>query len=542
MGPILVFGHRNPDNDSICSAVAYAHLKNVTDPDEVYLPARLGPVPPETAWVFERFGVDLPDEITHVRTRVRDAMSPDPFTVRVDDNMLAAGRLMRERGVRALPVVGPDGEVRGLINQRILADLYISETEMLGFEKLPMTVTELAAVLDGRILTGDPSLRLTGSVLIGAMEPETMVGYIGKGDTLIVGDRQRTQPLALEAGALCLIISGGSEPGVGVLDLARAREAAIISSPHDTYATARLVNLGHLVSGLMDQSPLLVGQDALLGEVAEDIMESVHREAIVVDEDGRLEGMITRTNLARGVRRRVILLDHNELSQSAIGVEDAAVVEIIDHHRVGDVQTTAPVMFLNLPLGSTATIVAERYRDLGVVPPDGMAGILLSAVLTDTVLLKSPTTTAVDRAVAARLGEQLRLDPMAFGLEMFRARAERATFSADDAVSGDLKEYRVGDMTIGVAQVETVDAEEFLDRSAEVAAALEAFRRSRRLDLAMLLVTDVVREGSHVFASGKVRVAERALGVELEAGPAWMDGVLSRKKQVAARLLEAAGG
>jgi manganese-dependent inorganic pyrophosphatase len=326
-----------------------------------------------------------------------------------------------------------------------------------------------------------------------------------------------------------------------VLDLAAARGAAIISSPHDTYATARLVNLGHSVGGLMDAAPLLVGPDALLAEVAEDLIDSAHREALVVDEEGRLEGILTRSNLARGFRRRVILLDHNELSQSALGVEDATVVEIVDHHRVGDVQTAAPILFLNLPVGSTATIVAERYRDLGVAPPDGMAGVLLSAVLTDTVLLKSPTTTSTDREVAHRLAAQLEVDPVAFGLEMFRARAELVAFSASDAVSRDLKEYRVGDLAIGVAQVETVDVAEHLERADELGAALADLAERRGFDLAMLLVTDVVREGSQVFAVGKTRIAERALGIDLSAGPVWVDGLLSRKKQVASRLLETVG-
>lgn len=541
MGPILVFGHRNPDNDSICSAVAYAHLKNVTDPDNVYLPARLGPVPIETVWVFDRFGVDLPDEIAHVRTRVRDAMTVDAIVAHVDDNLLTAGRMMRERGVRALPVVGAGGVVRGLVNQSILAELYIDETEMRGFEKMPVTVGQLAEVLDGRVLAGNATTSLTGKVLIGAMEPDTMTSYITPGDTLIVGDRVRTQPLALEAGAACLVISGGHAPDAGVVALARERGAAIVSSPHNTYTTARLVNLAHAVSGVMDASPLLVGPDALLSEVAEDLMESVHREALVVDDEGRLAGILTRTNLARGIRRRVVLLDHNELSQSAPGVEDAAVVEIVDHHRVGDVQTAAPILFLNLPVGSTATIVAERYRELGVMPPEGMAGILLSAVLTDTVLLKSPTTTPTDHEVAGRLAAQLGVDATEFGLEMFKARSAGAAFSAAEAVSADLKEYRVGDVIIGVAQVETVDTGAYLERADELAAALEAFRLRRGLDLAMLLVTDVVREGSEIFAAGKVRVAERALGIDLSGGSAWMDGVLSRKKQIASRLLETAG-
>lgn len=541
MGPVFVFGHRNPDNDSICSAVAYAHLKNVTDPDEVYVPARLGPVPPETEWVFERFGVDLPEEIPHVRTRVRDAMSADVVSIGVGKNLRSAGALMRERGVRALPVVDDEGVVRGLLNQSTLAELYIGETEMLGFEKLPVTVGELAEALGGTVLCGEPGTLLTGHVLIGAMEPGTMVSYIRPGDTLIVGDRVRTQPLAIEAGAACIIVTGGSVPEETVVDLARSHGAAMVTSPHDTYATARLVNLAHAVGDVMDTTPLLVDPDALLAEVAEDLIESAHREALVVDQDARLIGILTRSNLARGSRKRVILLDHNEVSQSAPGVEEAAVMEIVDHHRVGDIQTVSPILFLNLPVGSTATIVAERYRDLGVLPPASIAGILLSAVLSDTVLLKSPTTTTLDREVAERLAAQIDTDVTDLGLEMFRARSARSGFSAGDAVSRDIKEYRVGDVAIGVAQVETVDAEEYRDRSAELSEALEAFRVERGLDLAMLLVTDVVKEGSEVFAAGKRRIAERALGIDLAGGSAWMDGVLSRKKQVAARLLEGLG-
>lgn len=542
MGPVFVFGHRNPDNDSICSAVAYAHLKNIVDPGGVYVPARLGPMPPESAWTFERFGVDEPVELTHVRARVRDAMSPDVIAIGVDDNLLAAGTLMRERGVRALPVIDGEGVVRGLLDNGILAELYINETELLGFERLPMTVAEIAGVVGGRILCGDGGLQLSGHVVIGAMEPDTMVSYIHPGDTLIVGDRVRTQPLALEAGVACLIVTGGYEPGETVLGLAREHGAAIVSSPHDTYATARLVNLGHSVGGVMDTAPLLVEPDALVTEVAEDLIDSPHREALVVDPESRLLGILTRSNLARGVRRRVILLDHNEASQSAPGIEEATVIEIVDHHRVGDIQTSSPILFLNLPVGSTATIVAERYRELGVTPPDAMAGVLLSAVLSDTVLLKSPTTTDVDRAVARRLADQLGLEPIDFGLEMFRARAAQAGFSAEDAVSRDIKEYRSGDLSIGVAQVETVDADEYRERAGEVASALEAFRERRGLALAMLLVTDVVREGSEVFAAGKTRIAERALGIDLSAGSAWMDGVLSRKKQVASHLLESIGG
>lgn len=541
MGPVLVFGHKNPDNDSICSAVAYAHLKNLTEPGDVFLPARLGPVPAETRWVFERFGVDLPDEVSHVFTRVRDVMTEGAVSIGPDATMLEAGRLMREHAVRALPVV-EDGGVRGLINVTTLAELYIEETDVRGFEAHPVTVAHLVSALGATVLVGDPGQVLSGGVLIGAMEPESMRAYIKPGDTLILGDRRRTQPLAIESGVACLVVTGGSTPDQEVLTLAAERGAAVISTRHDTYAAARLVNLSHPVGGLMDPGMLITGPDMLLSELAEDLVESPHREAVVVGADGSLAGMVTRTNLARNLRRRVILVDHNELAQSAPGVAEASVLEIIDHHRVGDVQTAAPILFLNMPVGSTATIVAERYRELGVEPPVAMAALLLSALLTDTVLLKSPTATATDREVAARLAARVGVDAVEFGMEMFRARSQGRVFSAEEAVRTDLKEYRVGDAVIAIGQVETVDLAEVLDHRGEIISVMEALRDARGYDLAMLMITDVVREGSEIVAVGRTRLAERALGIDLSSGSAWMEGVLSRKKQVAARMLDTAGG
>lgn len=540
MGPILVFGHKNPDNDSIVSAVAYAHLKNLVDPANVYVPARLGPVPKETAWVFERFGLELPEEISHVRTRVLDVMTPDPVTVLADETMLAAGRVMRDHGVRGVPVVDAVGHAVGLLSERVLAEHFLDDLALAGFQDQPVTIERLVRVLEGELITGEADSLLSGDVIVGAAEPSTIAGRVRMGDALIVGDRLRTQPMALEAGVTCLISTGGYHPEPLVTDLAAAYGRAVIVTPHDTYSAARLVSLAHAVGDLMDTDVLTVAPSTLLSDAAEDLIASPHREAIVADEDGRVVGILTRTDVARGTRRRVALVDHNEAAQSAVGVEEAAIVEIVDHHRVGDVQSAAPILFLNMPVGSTATIVAKRYQELGVEIPVPMAGILLAAVLTDTVLLKSPTTTEEDRRIVSDLARIVGLDPLDYGMEVFRSRMAGEEFCAQAVVETDAKEFRVGELRVLVSQYETVDIAPVIDHADEVRAAMEAQSAAHGYDAVVLMVTDIMREGSEIFATGMLRPIERALGVSLAQGSAWMPGVLSRKKQVAARLVDAA--
>lgn len=541
MGPVLVFGHRNPDNDSVCSAVAYAHLKNLTDSDRVYVPARLGPAPAETRWVFERFGVELPEQIAHVHTRVRDVMTEGVVTIAPERPMLEAGRLMREHDVRALPVVSERGAFVGLVSQRMLAERYLDETEIGGFSEMPVSVERLARVLDGDLLAGDGDTRISGNVLIGAAEPDTLRARIAPGDVLIVGDRVRTQPMALEAGIACLVVTTGTRPPAEVVALAREKGAALILTRHDTYSAARLVSLAHAVGDCMETDVLRVGPETLLAEAAEDLLASTHREAVVLEDGNRVVGILTRTNVARGIRRAVVLVDHNESSQSALGIEDAEVLEIVDHHRVGDIETPGPILFLNLPVGSTATIVALRYEQQGVDVPRPMAGILLAALLTDTVILKSPTTTDLDRRVCADLARRAGVDPQDFGMEVFRARAAGVAFSPESVLKHDAKEYRAGDIVMAIVQHEAVELTQVMDARADVLAAMETLREARGYDLVVFMATDIVREGSEVFAVGKTRLVERGLGVDLGDGSAWLPGVLSRKKQVAAPLVEAAG-
>lgn len=538
MKAIYVFGHRNPDNDSICSAVAYAHLKNEVDPDNFYKPARLGPAPKETQWAFERFGLELPQEISHIHTRVIDVMTADVATVNVQDSMLKAGRIMRSQNLRALPVVDDDNKVLGLLSQHRLAILYLEEKEISSFKNYPTTVELIAEAVSGEIIVGDAQKVIDGDVHIGAAEPETVVDTVNPGDVLIVSNRVRTQPMAIKDGAAVLVITMGKMPAPEVIELAREKGCALILTDAHTYEAARRVSLANSVGDIMERELSLTTSETLLSEAKEDLLASAHRELVVVDEDHRVAGILTRTDVARGTRRPVVLVDHNESSQSAPGIEEAAVIEIVDHHRVGDIQSSGPILFLCLPVGATATIVALQYFELGVEMPQGIAGILLSALLTDTVLLKSPTTTQTDREVCDRLSKMLGLDYLEYGMELFASKQEGKQFLASETVRTDLKEFRVGDSTIAIAQHEMLSISDFMAHKEAVVAEMETLLSEKNYDAVVLMATDIVAEGSQIFVVGKKRLAERAFDTSFEEGSVWMDGVLSRKKQVASRFME----
>jgi manganese-dependent inorganic pyrophosphatase len=432
---ILVLGHRNPDNDSICSAVAYAYLKNQLDPSNVYEAVRLGPLPHETRWVFERYGLEKPVIIQHLHSRVCDAMTAQVICINEDATLLEAGLLMRDRNIRALVVNDAQGSYVGLFSTRMLAELYISD--------LDSTCT-------------------------------------------------RQEALARPVGAY------------------------------------------------LDMSALILKPDALISEASNDILASPLREAVVLDEDGVCRGIITRTDIAHTPRRRVILVDHNETAQAAPGIAEAAVLEVVDHHRIGDIQTNAPIQFINLPLGSTATIVTLEFQRHGVPIPAPIAAALLSAVMTDTVLLKSPTTTPVDHEIANYLGSILQEDAQQFGIALFGSR-EAAGVPTVAAITGaDAKEFEVGDRRVLIAQYETVALAPLLERQSELVKHMEKIVSDRGYDFMLLMLTDVVAEGSQFLVTGNHRAVERVFNISLASGSAWLPGILSRKKQVVSRILELA--
>lgn len=452
--PIIVVGHKNPDNDSISAAVGYAYLKNELtrreaeegEPVPVYVPARLGPLPPESAWVLERNGLPVPEIIGHVHARVSDVMTPDPISIRHDATLLEAGRLLRQYNVRALVVTNDDGTYRGLITTRMIAERYIAATD------------------------------------------------------------------ALEDG--------------------NANDMAVASN--------LIASLGQRVSDITENDVLVLDKEGLLKEAVEDLMASELREAVVLDDDDFAIGIVTRSDVAVRPKRKVVLVDHNETRQAANGIEEADVVEIVDHHRIADVMTANPIKFLNLPVGSTATIVAMEFRRHGVEIPPAIARVLLSAIMTDTVILKSPTATYVDREQVDYLAEIAGVDPTEFGLAVFKCRGGEDNVTVEKLVGADAKEFQIGDATVLIAQRETVDLPAVMKREDEIREHMRRLRDDHNYEFVLLLVTDIMAEGSQFICEGNRRIVNRVFGIECTGkGGTWMPGVLSRKKQVAAKILGA---
>lgn len=538
MPPIYIFGHKNPDTDSVCSAIAYARLKN--QEQAVHIPARLGELNQETAFVLRHFDVPSPLFLEDIYTRVQDVMTADPITAPDSSTILEAGELMHDHGIRTMPIVDRAGRAVGLVTEAALARNYLREMQVQGLRQTPTSLDKIAQTLDGRLLVGDPAVEVRGNVLIGAMSPDAMKGYIRPGDLVAVGNRENAQEAALHSQIAALIVTGDFQPSPNILNLARQLGAAVILTPHDTFGAARLINLSASVVHTLDGDMLTVTPDTLVNEIQEDLPAARGRIALVNDVEGRLIGVVSPTDLVRHHRQQVILVDHSERSQTVDGIEQAEILEILDHHRLGSLQTAEPVVAVIAPVGCTATLVLRRYREMGVDPSQQTAGLLLSAILSDTMLLKSPTTTAEDVRAVEALGAILGIDPLAYGKRMYDAKFELEALSPKELVTNDFKEFVLGSLDLGIGQVEVADRQGLLARKQEILEAMRTVQEARGYDLLLLMVSDILDEGTELLAVGQTRLLEKAFDVSLTEHAVWLPGVLSRKKQVVPPLAQAA--
>ncbi len=536
---VYVTGHRNPDTDSIASAIGYAELKGRLNPEDIYAPARLGEINDQTRWALGRSGAREPKLLKHIMLRVKDVMSKDISTVHQDDPLRNVGLAMAKRNISQVPVVDDAGALVGLVTERSLARMYIRESrEASSFAETPVSVGAIVDVLEGELLVGE-DMETSGKLWVISMSVDSMGAQMNPGDIVVIGDRSRGQRRAIELGTGILVVTNGARPNDDVLEMAEEKGTTVVLSPLDSYVTSRMVQLSVPVHEVMSQDPVTVDPEELITDITDQVMEVHYRAAIAVDGDKRPIGIVTRTDLLNPEPRKILLVDHAERGQSVPGVEQAQIVEILDHHRVGDVQTESPIPATFDPVGSTATLIVERYRQNGLDPSEASAKMLLAALLSDTVILNSPTTTERDHEVVRHLEELLGLDAEKFGMEMFEATSDVSGLSAEAIVERDLKEYGTSTgEAMSVSQIETVGTG-LLERKDELVEALEKVRQENGYLFAALMVTDIVGQGTELLCAGECAAVERAFGATAEDGVIDLPGVMSRKKQVAPKLLAA---
>jgi manganese-dependent inorganic pyrophosphatase len=474
----------------------------------------------------------------HVMLRVRDVMRESFPTADADEPVRSVGIEMARGDLDLVPVVRESGELLGVMTERALAHRYIRESRKTSsLVEAPTTVGAIVSVLDGRLIAGSEDVVVSGRVWVHSIDAARSDSKISEGDVVVVGNRADAQRQSLDLGAALLVASNDVPPSDEILELARERDAAVVLSPLDSYVSSRMITLAAPCRALADRDPLTVGLDDLISDIADDVKDVHYRAAIALDSSRRPVGLITRSDLVSPAPRRVILVDHAEQAQSVPGVGEAEIVEILDHHHIGSIETRVPVTATFDPVGSTATLVVERFRANEIDPEPETATMLLGAVLSDTVLLNSPTTTRRDEDVVAHLEALLDLDAIAWGREMFESTSDVSDVPAAEVVTRDAKEYGLpGGETISIAQIETV-GRKVLERQEELLEALESVRAESGYQLAVLMVTDILEKGTELLVSGDSGAAERAFGERDGDGLISLPGVMSRKKQVAPKLL-----
>lgn len=537
--PIYTIGHRNPDTDSICSAIGYANLKQALG--ENVVPARAGKINAETKFVLEKFGMEAPKLLTDLYPRVRDVMLDSAIVVQPTDTLRELGKVMRLHEVKSVPVIDETNALLGIVSVSDLAKRYFDELEMQDLYEAGVDFAAIIRVLDGTVVNGtNLNEKVTGKVRIAAGSAATIQKVIETGDVVLVGDRGSTLLECIEQNISCLVVTGGAQIGAEILAVAANKGITVISAPYDTYTCARLINQCIPVSMIMQKNVITFKPSDLVSDIKETIASTHYRNYPVI-ENGKLVGLITRDQLIVPEREKIILVDHNERAQAVEGIEEAQIIEIVDHHRLGGLQTGEPIFIRHEPVGSTATIVANMHWHRGIEVPKPIAGMLLAAIVSDTVLFKSPTATNYDRETAEKLAKIAELDLVDFGMSVLKAGSGLGDMAASEIVRNDLKEFQIGEYRVAIGQLSVMDTAEVLAVKDELLAAMDSMLAKESYDMALLMVTDIIQEGTQLIYTGQpAALIAEAFGSKGEGGLVYLDGVMSRKKQVIPPMVEAA--
>ena len=540
---VVVIGHRNPDTDSICSAIAYAELKNKTS-DLVCEARRAGKMNQETEFVLKKFGVTPPRMCTDVNPKIRDVDYREMPGIPGATSLRRAWEIMRDQQIDTLPITSAENDLEGIITVKDIATANMDVFDTGVLAKSQTSFRNILETLGGTMVVGDENaVCTTGHIKIGTATPEMLESNVEKGDIVILTNRYESQLCAIEKEASLLIICNGSKVGHTIQRIADEMGVAIMTTPYDTYAAGKLISQCAPISYYMTREDIM--KFTLVTPVA-DVMRVMakvrHRYFPILDEEGKYCGMVSRRNIIALRKRRIILVDHNEATQAVEGFDQAEILEIIDHHRIGSLETSGPVYFRNQPVGCTATIITQMYDENGVEIPAQTAGLLLAAILSDTLVFRSPTCTPVDVAAAKRLAKIAGVDIDEFSIEMFEAGEKLDGKTPEEVFLQDFKVFMCGDIRFGVAQGSYMTRKNLQAAQALLQPYLEEARNKQNVEDLYMLLTDVPKEESVVICTGRYAAEVLSDGFEIQpaADGSWtLPGVVSRKKQFIPAMMSA---
>jgi manganese-dependent inorganic pyrophosphatase len=532
---VYVSGHRNPDTDSICSAIAYSYLLNATNKYNA-VPVRLGEINRETEYVLKRFGVEHPVLLKTVKQKVED-LNYDKVTVFSKDLTLkTAWFLLKQQNLKSAPILDEHGQLLGLLSTSNIIEGYMDQWDSEVLKKAKTPVENVIDTLEANVIYLNNALKvIEGDIHIAAMSGSEAKKRIHENDVVIVGgDRSDDLEELISVKPSLIVLTGSLTADENVVKKCEEQGISIISTPFNTYQTSQQIVQAIPVEYVMIKGDIKTfSTDDTLDYMKEVMSETRYRGYPVIDLNNRCVGSISRFALLKGLRKKVILVDHNERGQSIPGIEEADILEIVDHHRVADIQTVGPLMFRGEPLGSTATIVTKMFDELDVEMPSHIAGLLLGAVVSDTLLFKSPTCTPVDTKIAKKLAEIAGVDIQEFAMEMFKAGTSLVGKTVDEIFNQDFKKFSFDNLQVGVAQVNSMDIEGFLPYKKDMLDYMNKFAEDNNLEFTLLLLTDIINANSEIFVGGpRPELVEKAFNVQLTECQGTLVGVISRKKQV----------
>ena len=537
---VYVVGHKNPDTDSICSAIAYADLRQKVT-GQVHEAKRAGHVNDETAYVLDRFGVEAPKLLTDVRLQVRDLDIHEMPGLKPNASIRDTWERMRQEQAKTLPIV-KDDELVGVVSTGDIAKSYMDVYDSEILSKARTQYRNIVKTLDGTMITGNEhGYFMRGKVAIGASSPNLMEEFIEKDDLVILGDLEEAQACAVNIDASCMVICKDAEVSPKLIQKAKEQSIVIIQTPYDTFTTARLINQSIPVKFYMTSGPLtMFRMNDYVDDIKDIMAKKRFRDFPILDRHGRFKGFISRRRFLGASKKKVILVDHNERSQAVDGIEEAEIIEIIDHHRLGDIETVSPITFRNQPVGCTATIINQMYEENEIEVPREIAGILCGAIISDTLLFRSPTCTPLDERTAKKLAKISDIDLEQMAQEMFNAGSNLKGKSAEDICFQDFKQFTVNDTIFGVGQITSMSKEELAAIRDMMTEHLPKVLEAHNLNMIYFMLTDILAESTELLCvgTGARGIALSAFDLPDNAKSLILKGVVSRKKQLIPVLVE----